>query len=184
MQRRSSTLNSELEMDSISCKRKALTEADKQLIEQFHAAFASAPKQLAGSVVTCYCQGCTDFGDRLKPFDARNVPDTVLLSDQDAIAILSPVAFRYYLPRHLEFTIVHRNSSDFLVENVLYALSPDEPESPKFLEKLAAFSTEERTAVADYIATRRRSLPDSKNDFFDSIFDRAQEIWGVSGVGS
>ena len=104
------------------------------------------------------------------------MPDVQLRTNTDAIPLLSPIAFRYYLPRYVEFSIVHKNTNSHLVDSVLYSLSKDKPSEPYWVARYSVFTPPERRAISDYIATRR-TWPDT--EFYIKYFDLADAIWGT-----
>ena len=150
-----------------------------RLIEHIYAAFVQAPRPRAGGIAGCSrtgCDECRELDETLSPFRARDVPDTQLRMNTSAVPLLRPMAFRYYLPRYLEFSSVHRASDCFLVDSVLYSLSTNKPDEPYWVVRYSVFIPPERRAISDYIATRR-TWPDT--EFHIEQCDRAGAIWGM-----
>jgi hypothetical protein len=115
----------------------------------------------------------------LQQFLPGDIPDAYLKSHFSFLPLLSPRAFRYFLPCVLEFTI--RNPSTSLVEFGLYALYPPGDENPNLQdlkiwwdERIASFNAQEKAAVRKYLEHRHNSAEDK---FEEQQIERALKEW-------
>lgn len=112
------------------------------------------------------------MAQRLAPHEYASVPVDDLYWLGDTLPLLSPKAFRYYLPSFVAFCLTHRESSVDAVIN--YNLSPspslDEGERNRF----ANFSDDERVLIAEFVEHRRA---EAGAEFDQSFLDRAAEFW-------
>jgi len=97
----------------------------------------------------------------LARYAVDDVPDEVVEYHADSLPLLSPAAFRYYLPRFVRLTCDNRdtNATDF----VLFNLCPDDRASEFWSGRCDAFTRRECEAVVAYLL-HRRSWPGADID--------------------
>ena len=126
----------------------------------FYKAFQDAPRPSIDENAPHRCWECDKVRDDFSKYNVGKVPDDVLHYHGDSISLLSPKAFRYFMPRYVEFTI--NNPDANAVDNLLFNLSPDDPTSEFRKGRCDAF-TKEREAIIEYLQYRR-TLPDGEYD--------------------
>jgi hypothetical protein len=133
-------------------------------------------------ITSCRCPECFDIRDAFAHFAVRDVPSDLVDERNAAMSLMAPIAWRYFLPRFIEFSIVPTFADSFVIDVVLYQLGPENPEEPYWAERHVMFNDAERRVVANYIATRK-TWPDEYNGgFHDQFFDRAEIIWGTGVI--
>jgi hypothetical protein len=146
----------------------------RDYIERLYKAFAEAPRPTASELTPHRCGECDEVAARLSAHYARDVPYDDMLWLGDSLPLLSPKAFRYYLPRFIEFCLATPNSSLAAVIN--YNLAPsgdlDVGERNRFFQ----FSEAERRAVLEFVQYRA-SLPESAHD--RAYLEDAEIFWSV-----
>ena len=155
------------------------TQAQLRLIEQTYAAFKDAPRPRIDQITDCGrgsgCGECNDIRDEFAPFAARQLPTELIHKKSDALPLLTPMALRYYLPRFIAFSILPSPRDSFAKDVVLYHLCPKKPHETYFAERFAMFGASERSAIANYLATRRTS---EDIDYHIEMIDTLGKIWG------
>lgn len=123
--------------------------ADTSLAAFIYAAFGSAPKPNRDVITPHRCPECDDTTARLAPYDAAHVPDTDMHRLGQCLTLLGPEAFRYYLPRFIEFSMAHPDSdaARYIVYNLAPAADLDIGPRNRFLY----FTADERKALHKYI---------------------------------
>ena len=89
---------------------------------------------------------------RLAPHEARHVPDAQMDALGGGLPLLGPEAFRYYLPRFIEFSLLHRDSE--AAAYIIYNLAPDPDLDVGPRNRFLYFTPEEREALRKYIEYR------------------------------
>jgi hypothetical protein len=79
--------------------------AEADLAEHIYATFSPAPRPSHDVITPHRCQNCDDITSRLAPYEARRVPDSQMDALSGDLPLLGPEAFRYYLPRFIEFAL-------------------------------------------------------------------------------
>ena len=94
-------------------------------IEPLFAAFSSAPRPAAEEITSHRCCECDRVRDDFARYSVREVPDDVLSYHGDSIPLLTPKAFRYFMPRYIQFTFEHpdTNATDNLLFNLVSCLT-------------------------------------------------------------
>jgi hypothetical protein len=149
-----------------------LTNTELALLESTYAAFSKAPRPTPDDITPHRCSECDDIRNRLSQYSVRDVPDEEMVWLVEAMPLLSPRALRYFLPRFVEFSLTHPDS--IARDNVLYHLSAEHPNEPYWVERYAVFSSEERHAIANYLALRY-TWPDA--EFEKEHLERAMGLW-------
>jgi hypothetical protein len=147
-------------------------------IERLYRAFAKAPRPAAREITPHRCHECDEVSARLAPHAFDQVPAEDMYWLGDSLPLLSPKAFRYYLPSFVAFCLRHPESSAEAVINYNLAPSPtlDEGERDRF----AYFAPEEREAIAEFVEHRAR-LEEGEPD--RQHLEKAKEYWGVASQG-
>ena len=135
-------------------------------IDQIYEAFAAAPRPNAEGITA----GSGDDERReirelLAPYRAKDVPDEDLgqYPLYTMFPFLSVAAYRYYMPRCIEFSLKHPGNA--LGESLLFSLSNG------VARKLAAsFSAQERAVVREYLEHLSRASP-------SDYVEEARKLW-------
>ena len=122
-------------------------------IPSFIEAFQHAPRPTPEEITPHRCCECDRVRDDFAPYSVDDVPDEVVEYHYDSIPLMSPKAFRYYLPRYVRFTCEHPASN--VTDTLLFNLSPDNPTSEFWSGRTDLFTLEERRAIIDYLSYRR-----------------------------
>jgi hypothetical protein len=138
----------------------------------FYKAFSSAPRPRPDEITTHRCCECDKVRDDFSAYAVTEVPDEILRYHGDSIPFLSPKAFRYYLPRYIQFTC--ENPNENATDNLLFNISPDNPFSEFWSGRCDNFTTEERRAIIAYLE-HRRTWPDSDVD--KELITSGLEYW-------
>ena len=141
-------------------------------IERLYVAFAEAPRPSEKEITPHRCGECDEVASRLAPHEHTEVPDKDMHWLGDCLPLLSPKAFRYFLPSFVAFCLTHRESSlDALINyNLAPSTSLDEGERNRF----AYFSPAERQVMAEFVEYRG-SLEGA--DLDQVYLDQAAEFW-------
>ena len=151
------------------------TDAQLRLIEQTYAAFKHAPRPRIDQITSHRCWECDGIRDEFAKYAARDVPDALIHGESAATALMTPISIRYYLPRFIAFSILPSPRDSFAKDAVLYNLCPKKPHETYFAERFAMFGASERSAIANYLATRRTS---EDSDYHIEMIDTLGKIWG------
>jgi hypothetical protein len=144
-------------------------------ITRLYAAFAEAPRPSKDEITPHRCPECDDVAARLAPHNHADVPDADLYFLGDSLPLLSPKAFRYYLPSYVAFCMTHRDSSlDGLIN---YSLAPSSALDEGDRNRFVYFSPEERSVIAEFVE-HRAGLEEAELDRAD--LDRATQYWGAT----
>jgi len=137
-------------------------------IDRLYRAFAEAPRRDRDESTPHRCCECDEVAARLSRYAARDVPDDEMLRLGDSLPLLSPKAFRYYLPRFIEFCLTTPESSAEAVMNCNLAPSGDLDVGER--NRFAQFSEAERRVVLEFVECRAAS-PDYESDreFLDEV---------------
>jgi hypothetical protein len=141
-------------------------------IERLYQAFADAPRPDRDEITPHRCDECDEVSARFSRHPARDVPHDDMLWLGDSMPLLSPKAFRYYLPRFIEFCLVTpQSSADAMINYNLAPSGVDLGERNRF----AQFSDAERRAVHEFVEYRA-ALPDY--EFDQEYLEDARKFWG------
>jgi Family of unknown function (DUF6714) len=130
-------------------------------IERLYGAFADAPRPGPGEITAHRCDECEEVSARLSRYAASDVPHDDMLWLGDSMPLLSPKAFRYYLPRFIEFCLVTPQSSAEATIN--YNLAPSGDLDVGERNRFAQFNDVERRIVLEFVEYRA-GLPECKFD--------------------
>lgn len=130
-------------------------------IERLYRAFADAPRPDRDEITPHRCGECDEVAARLSRYAARDVPHDDMLWLGDSLPLLSPKAFRYYLPRFIEFCLVTPQSSAEAVMN--YNLAPSRDLDVGERNRFSQFNESERRGVLEFVEYRA-ALPDYEFD--------------------
>jgi hypothetical protein len=161
--------------DAVDPAKAAKHAAEQRLVEHIYAAFAHAPRPLLDEIVSHNCSECFDIRDQFAKYSVRDVPDDVIDEYNAGLTLMAPIAFRYFLPRYMAFSIVPVPEDSFSADVVLYQLSAPSPDEDYWVSRYTPLMFEERRAIADYIATRW-TWPDAEYEL--EHLDQAERIWG------
>lgn len=145
-------------------------------IGRLYRAFTSAPRPQLDEITPHRCAECDEVAARLSPHAARAVPCDDMQWLGDSLPLLSPKAFRYYLPRFIEFCLATPQSSTDAVIN--YNLAPSASLDVGERNRFAHFADAERRAVLEFVQYRL-GLPD--NEFDQQHLEGALSFWRSAG---
>lgn len=148
-------------------------------IERLYRAFSSAPRPQPSEIAPHRCGECDEVAARLSPHIARAVPHEDMLWVGDSMALLGPKAFRYYLPRFIEFALLVPESSAEAV--IHYNLAPSGDLDVGDRNRFSQFNDEERRAVLEFVQYRA-ALPEYAGD--QAYLEKARTFWSVAGNSS
>ena len=144
-------------------------------IKRLFAAFAEAPRPSKDEITPHRCLECDDVAARLAAHSHAEVPDEDLYFLGDSLPLLSPKAFRYYLPSYVAFCMTHRDSGvDGLIN---YSLAPSSSLDEGERDRFAYFSPEERSVIAEFVEYRA-SLEEA--EFDRQYLEQARQYWGTT----
>jgi hypothetical protein len=126
--------------------------AEAGLAALIYAAFSSAPRPTPDVITPHRCEKCDDLASRLAPYEARQVPDSQMDVVGGDLPLLGPEAFRYYLPRFMEFSLLRRDSD--AAAFIIYNLAPDPDLDIGPRNRFLHFTPEERESLRKYIEYR------------------------------
>jgi len=130
-------------------------------VQSFIDAFGGAPRPDIGEITGHRCCECNRVRDDFSQFSVADVPESVIEFHQDSIPLLTPKAFRYYLPRYVQVSCENLESD--VSDMLLFSLSPDDPESEFWSQRCDEFTETEKQAIVEYL-TYRKSWSDASVD--------------------
>jgi hypothetical protein len=134
------------------------SEEVESLKAKVSAAFDGVPRPPAGGVVRCDCWECAGVAKSFAGRGWREVGAEVLEENYHTLPLLSPAAFRHFLPAYLLYSLEHFELSG-VCEYTLYALTPGKEtgESAAFYaERFAPLSPEQMEVVYGFLDLARR----------------------------
>jgi len=142
---------------------------------KFFDAFKGAPRPELDQITPHRCWECDRVRDDFSEYEVKNVPDYILHDHGDSIPFLSPIAFRYFLPRYMEFTVENPDAN--AAEYLLYNLSPNHRNSEFWRGRCDAFVSKEKEVIIQYLEYRR-TLPDV--EFDEEYINSGIDFWEKS----
>jgi uncharacterized protein DUF6714 len=140
--------------------------------DRLYAGFAAAPKPERTEITPHRCGECDEVTARLFPHAARDVPDEDMLWLGDSLPLLSAKAYRFYLPRFIEFCLNTPHSSAEAVIN--YNLAPSGDLDTGDRNRFVGFSEGERRLVLEFVE-HRAGLEEHGYD--QPYLERARAFW-------
>jgi len=115
----------------------------------------------------------------------KEVPIEILRKHKEALPLLTPRAFRYYLPAYMIGCVDSFYDVDVVLDSVLFNLTPPEPrrgwEWNFFRERAEQFNEQERDAITSFLELMDRyQRADWANEENESLRDRvkpALDFW-------
>ncbi len=129
--------------------------------QAFAEAFAEAPRPSRDQITTHQCCECERLRADLAGYTVDELPDRVVEYHADSIPLLSPAAFRYFLPRYVRLTCEKPDTS--ATDFVLFNLCPDDRSSEFWSGRCDTFTRLECEAIVCYLS-HRQSWPDADVD--------------------
>jgi uncharacterized protein DUF6714 len=170
-----------------------VSEPEAAVKASIHEAFASTPRPLDGDLVPTdpgEDSECDEIAANFQGKTWREVSTETIQRHTDSLPLLTPSAFRYFLPAYMLASLGPASAGFHPVDVmnfVLFGLVPPESnEDPKyFMARARQFNLEERQAIASYlklVAERQKAewggnVPKPKSD----EFARAIHFWQSSG---
>lgn len=90
----------------------------------------------------------------------------------DSLAALTPVGLRALIPRYMEYALLHPTSE--VTERLIFHLSPSNPQSAYWRERLEAFSREQRHVVAIFLSHMANEL---RGQYYEHHIENALQVW-------
>jgi hypothetical protein len=143
-------------------------------LERLYRAFAATPRPREDEIAPHRCCECDEVVRRLAPHESARVPDDDMLWLGDTLPLLGPAAYRYYLPRFIEFCLVQPPAMLDAVIN--YNLAPTGDLDVGDRNRFAAFTPGEARVVLEFVE-HRRAEPDL--DLDREYLDKAREFWAA-----
>lgn len=143
-------------------------------IPRLYRAFVAAPRPQKDEVTPHRCWECDEVDERLAPHEAAHVPDEDMTWLGDTLPLLGPPAFRYYLPRFIEFCLAQPESMLDAVIN--YNLAPTGDLDVGERNRFANFTPSEARVVLEFVE-HRANRDDA--DLDRAYLDKAWEFWAT-----
>jgi hypothetical protein len=151
-----------------------------EYVTRLYAAFASAPRPKKAEITPHRCCECDEVNERLGPHEAAFVPDDDMLWLGDTLPLLGPAAFRYYLPRFLEFCLTQPPSMIDAVIN--YNLAPTGDLDVGERNRFSQFTPAEARVVLEFVE-HRFDEPGAELD--KEYLEKAHNYWqALAGRGN
>jgi hypothetical protein len=118
---------------------------------------------------------------RFKGKHWTTVPLSTLIKDRSGLPLMTPEAFRFFLPAYMHASVVYPDAVDVIPENVVFHLTPPAERSANaewFRERIRGFSPEQMETIRSFIRYWLASLePDA---LIDSD-ERVRHFWLEGG---
>jgi hypothetical protein len=150
-----------------------------EYISRLYGAFGEAPRPNEKEITPHRCGECDEVAARLAPHGHDQVPAEDMYWLGDSLPLLSPKAFRYYLPGFVAFCMTHRESSlDALIN---YNLAPSRTLDEGERDRFGYFSPAEREVIAEFVDYR--SSMDGA-EFDRQHLEQAIQYWRATPDGT
>ncbi len=133
-------------------------------VNSFYKAFLGAPRPTLSEITTHRCWECDKVREDFAAYSVKKVTDKVMRYHGDSIPLLSAKAFRYYLPRYVQFTCEQPDEN--ATDNLLFNLSPDKLSSEFWTGRCDDFTTVECEAIIAYLQHRRTWIDSDVDEDF------------------
>jgi hypothetical protein len=143
-------------------------------VERLYRAFSATPRPARDEIAPHRCCECDEVVRRLAPHESDGVPDHDMLWLGDTLPLLGPAAYRYYLPRFIEFCLA--NPPGMLDAVINYNLAPTGDLDVGDRNRFAAFTPGEARVVLEFVE-HRAAEPDL--DLDREYLDKAWEFWAA-----
>jgi len=92
----------------------------------FFAAFRNAPRPEKDQITPHECQECNQIRCDFHQLEAFEVPDEIIERHPDILPLFSEIAWRYYLPTYLDYSLRHPDSdaAGMLIINLDFESNP------------------------------------------------------------
>lgn len=125
------------------------------ILERLAAAFPSEPVPDRDALFNGHCCECVEVSEAFgyKPWPAITLDE---LRAGGETALLTPMAWRYYLPAVIAWCVRAPKAVDVIQDNLVYQLEPPEPtdEAPLhewFWQRAVDFTEEQRLVILDFL---------------------------------
>jgi hypothetical protein len=133
-----------------------------QILHDLAAAFPAEPVPPKDALLNTHCCECVEVSEA---FGYKRWPD-VSLDDLRAggeTALLTPVAWRYYLPAVIAWCIREPETVDVIQDNLVFQLAPPPPDGPSglhewFRQRMDGFTELQRRTIVGYLSWYRAHL--------------------------
>jgi len=108
----------------------------------------------------------------------KPIPEYMLPDRSDAISLLGPLGYQFFIPRYMYYVLVHLDSPDEVSDSTLYSLCPSEEDQKVRewqLDKYKPLTPEQKKAVLSFILFVKDSLIECFED--ERMFDQLIRYW-------
>lgn len=141
-------------------------------VVRLYSAFHDAPRPKRDEIAPHRCCECAEITSRLAPHEARDVPEDDMLWLGDTLPMLGPTAFRYYLPRFIEFCL--KAPASMLDAVINYNLAPTGELDVGDRNRFQGFTSVEARAVLEFVEHR---VAQPEADFDEAHLMPALDFW-------
>jgi hypothetical protein len=142
------------------------------LQSEIWSAFSDAPRPAQDDIIQHACEECFFLRDAFAPYTASALPFNTIEGHFADLSLLSPAAFRHYLPAYLCRALDRPDSDVF--QFTLYHLSPEKLTDQYWIVRLASFSQPEKVAIRAFLEHIKQT--DTYN-FYREEIDAALIVW-------
>lgn len=123
---------------------------EAQLIDQIHAAFAGVEPPSAKELLNSHCEECVETS---WTFSQKRWEDRALdVGQYEETCLLTPAAWRYYLPTVLIWCVRDTKAVDALVDSTIHQLTPGPGGPDQWLrERTDGYNTAQQCAIAAFL---------------------------------
>lgn len=118
------------------------------LKRQIAEAFSGAPYPGDDCIAPHECGECEEIRQSFRGQTPVTLRDEVILTHFDSLPLLTPEAFRYFIPAYIRYSVEHPDST--VAEFVLYRLAP-KPFAEFDDERFRLFAPKERDTVIAFL---------------------------------
>jgi hypothetical protein len=146
----------------------------KQTIAQ---TFADTPYPGHERIALHECEECEEIRQSFRGRTPDTLPDETIHSHFGSLPLLSPEAFRYFIPAYMRYSLEHPDST--VAQFILYRLAPqdfDDFDSERF----RLFTPRERGAVIaflEFLKSKQIEGDEEDQREYESEIDCGIEIW-------
>ncbi len=139
-------------------------------IEKMYDTFSEARRPTKEEMTIYKDFECAEIMEKFSPYKNCDLPDEIVSSFFNALVWLKPEAFRYYLPRYIEYDVQHQDYSFF--GYLLYEIVPENFDNA-FKERFIMFTDAEKEIIVQYLQIRQKTA----DDVDQKDIQRGLEIW-------
>jgi len=143
----------------------------EEFINNMYQVFSKAEKPEKSEITPHRCTECDKIRDELFSHNKEDIEDNLIDYHGDALPLLSPKALKYFIPRYIEYGLLHQKSNAF--ESTLYHLAPEKIDD-YWTARFNIFLKAEKEILIQYLLLRR----DCEDSEFDEPYiERGLKFW-------